>query len=148
MSGATRRDRDKRRLTGRPIVKLVSSCVVPRQFSAADCPVASLTRGEGMLNSVAHISVLASNRADEPLRVSVLPRRSCRIRPIPTFSHRTVRIAVTIRKLMIMRLIAAIVSIDADDDLRTLWLTNAPTKPSSKRPKGGPSISSNFSIDV
>jgi hypothetical protein len=55
---------------------------------------------------------------------------------------------VTTRKLRIMRLIAAIVSIDAADDRSTLCLTNAPIKPSTNRPKGGPSISSNFSIDV
>jgi hypothetical protein len=55
---------------------------------------------------------------------------------------------VTTRKLRIMRLIAAIVSIDADDDPRTPCLMNAPIKPSTNRPKGGPSKSSNCSVDV
>jgi len=67
--------------------------------------------------------------------------------PIAVFSHRTVRIAVNARKLRIIRLIAAIVSV-AVDDPRTLCLINAPIKPSTKRTKRGPSISSNFSIDV
>jgi len=67
---------------------------------------------------------------------------------VTAFSYRTVRIAVTARKLRIIRLMAAIAITLADDDPRTLCFMNAPIAPSSNRPKGGPSISANLSVPV